>query len=105
LSSVPYPLPFVDFVREFAGDQIFIPSEEPLTLRLNGEWGMKRLYSQNIRIDTTREYTFNFIHKAKLDVKSVFVINNKEFVCRELKYIVNQNGMLPIIEGKFYPVE
>jgi hypothetical protein len=74
------------------------------SLRLRGKYGLQSLYENTINIDTTREYTFKFIHNTIPDTKAIFVINNKEFVCVELKYTINPKGMHPVIEGKFFQV-
>jgi hypothetical protein len=41
----------------------------------------------------------------KPDAKSIFIINNKKFVCRELQYKISANGFDPVIEGAFYPMD
>jgi hypothetical protein len=104
-NKVDYPTAFVDYLWEMNNPGERLIDDSRLCLRLNGASGMKSVYDNSTSADTTKEYKFRFIHKTKLDVKSIFVINNREFVCKELKYIANQNGILPLIEGKFYPVE
>jgi hypothetical protein len=102
-----YDMAFVDYLLEFSsamGNTYADTSR--VSLRLNDDnSGLKSLYQSSIKIDTTNEFTFYFIHKGQLDVKSIFVINNKEFVCKELQYNINAQGITPVIEGKFYPVD
>jgi hypothetical protein len=75
------------------------------SLRLNGKYGLQALYENTNSIDTTRQYTFRFIYPGTLDCKAIFVINNREFACAELKYTVNEREINPVIEGKFYPMK
>ncbi|GAP73091.1 hypothetical protein SAMD00024442_6_61 [Candidatus Symbiothrix dinenymphae] len=102
-----YPVPFVDYFWEDMWEyniQKIDPNN--LTLRLDDPNGLKKLYfnANSLAINTTREYTFKFISKEKLDPKAIFVINNKQFACKQLKYNIDENGMDSIIQGVFYPV-
>jgi hypothetical protein len=102
---VDFPVPFVDYLwedtRQFGERTV---NDNNLSLRLDDPHGMKALYDSSLKIDTTREYTFKFIHKGKLDVKSIFVINNKEFVCKEIRRTINTDGFDKIIESDFYAI-
>jgi hypothetical protein len=99
-----FPVAFVDCIWEFNSlAEIFI--DNSASLRLNDDnRGLKSLYQSSINIDTTNEYTFYFIHKGTIDAKSIFVINNKEFVCKEINRQINVKGFDKIIEGTFYAV-
>ena len=103
VNKVDYPVPFVDYFWEIGklGERII--SQEKLTLRLDHPDGMKRLYD-SVNVDTTREYTFRFLYPGKIDAKSIFVFNNKEFVCKQFQYIVSPLGIEDVIEGIFYPM-
>ncbi|GHT48761.1 hypothetical protein FACS189440_13120 [Bacteroidia bacterium] len=104
--SFPFPVAFVDFLKEDDRTNGAIDPQHPsLSFRLDDPNGLKPLYEQSKPIDTTREYTFRFIYHRKMDSKHIFVFNNKEFVCKELKFNINSKGFDNIIEGKFYPVD
>jgi hypothetical protein len=75
------------------------------SLRLKGKYGLQSLYENTLNINTTRQYTFRLVSHEIYDTKAIFVINNKEFVCTELKYSVNAKGFDPVVEGTFYPVD
>jgi hypothetical protein len=64
---------------------------------------MKGYYREIKPVDTTQEYRFRFSCHGRIEVKSVFVIKNREFVCREIEAEITEKGMDPIIEGVFYP--
>ncbi|GHU79667.1 hypothetical protein FACS1894145_4310 [Bacteroidia bacterium] len=102
--KVEYPIGFVDYLCE---DERFgerYLDSNNLSLRLDSDHGLKPLF-ESISVDTTKEYTFKFIYNKKLDAKSVFVFNNKKFVCKQLKYSINSKGIENIIEGVFYPID
>jgi hypothetical protein len=103
--KVNYPVPFVDYFYEFnkIGERKI--SEENLTLRLDDEYGIIKSYTNTEKIDTTEEYLLKFIYKGKLDAKFVFIINNKEFTCKEIRRKININGFEKIIEGIFYAIK
>ena len=63
------------------------------------EKGLKNLYYQSKKIDTTREYTFKFVYNGHIDARQIFVFNHKEF-----SVIVENKGVQDIIEGEFYPI-
>jgi hypothetical protein len=103
--SVNYPVAFVDFLKEDDRTAGPIDPQHPsLSFRLDDQNGFKPFYDQSVKIDTTREYTFKFIYKEKFDVKTIFVIKNKQFVCKELKLNITEIGFDNIIEGIFYPI-
>ena len=60
--------------------------------------------NRNCVVDFTKEYTFRFTHKEMPDVRSEFIIHNKRFVCKELEYVLDINGVHPLISGTFYAV-
>ena len=101
---VSYPVPYVDYNRDFIRDSEWNISPA-LTLRLDDEEGLKSLYSQSAKIDTTRGFLFKFISQGKLDSKSIFIIKNKKNVCKHLQYTVTVDGYDDIIEGHFFPMD
>lgn len=103
--KVNYPVPYVDYLWETNKIDERIINSDKFSLRLNHSKGMKNLYSGSIQVDTTIEYTFRFLYYEKIDIRSVFVIKNREFVCKELKYNVTAKGFDEVIEGVFYPLE
>jgi hypothetical protein len=98
-----FPVPFVDFLWEFNRIDSRKIDEDNHSLRLDHQDGLKSLYSQSDNnFDTTKEYTFKFMYAGKLDVKNIFIINNKEFFCKEIRRVVNIDGFEKVIEGDFY---
>jgi hypothetical protein len=76
------------------------------TLRLSGEYGsFKNNYSINKNMSSKIIRKIYFIPKGKINPQNLFVINNREFFCISLETKFNNRGALPVVEGKFYPVE
>jgi hypothetical protein len=77
-----------------------------LTLALAGENGLyARFYSKNKKVNTTVKYTISFVTDKILDPKTIFVINNQEYYCNQLKYTIRPNGKDKVCEGEFYMVK
>jgi hypothetical protein len=82
-----------------------IHANDSLTLALKGEKGLyERVYSKNKKVNTKVKYTISFITNRILDPKTIFVINNKEYYCKQLKYTIHANGKSKVCEGEFYAV-
>ena len=80
--------------------------DEELTLQLSGNQGLyETFYKNNLKIDTRTEYQFCFLTKQIYDPKSIFLIRNKRYFCKELHYIVEMNGLNDVVEGTFYLIE
>lgn len=79
--------------------------DEELTLTLLGENGLyNRYYKGGIKINTDTECLFSFLMKERLDSKLIYVIENKPYYCKELRYKVSTTGMDNVVEGTFYPM-
>jgi len=84
----------------------FMHYDEELTLALAGENGLyARFYSKNKKVNTTVKYTISFVTDKILDPKTIFVINNQEYYCNQLKYTIRPNGKDKVCEGEFYMVK
>lgn len=63
-------------------------------------------YSDNLRYDPTIQYTVTFRTKGvTLDPCRIYIIRNRAFYCRQLKYNIQPQGLHTIVEGIFYPLE
>ncbi len=62
------------------------------------------LYKENYSIQREKKFTFHSYDPNVYDVRSVFVINNKRFVCKECTYTINASGRKGAWEGIFYPI-
>ena len=78
---------------------------ELLTLSINSEHGWwNTSYGKNPRIDISVEYVINLYIDEIPDPRRIFVIGNKKFYCKQLKYIIKNKQISSIVEGTFYAV-
>lgn len=74
-------------------------------LSINAEHGMYESYwKYALDIDMTEEWTIRFRTARHLDSRKIFVIGNRPFYCKELKYTIDGKRMSELVEGVFYPI-
>lgn len=100
LSGVP--MAFTEFFAEYYdGRQV------PETFHLGGMFRLEslknNLYS-SIGADTTKKYRISFKGSGNIDIRKLFVFENKKFVCLKYERRFDKTGQHPIVEGEFYPV-
>lgn len=62
-------------------------------------------YSNNLQYDPTVSFTIRFRALQMLDPTRIFIIRNRAFYCKQLKYQVEAKGLNTIVEGIFHPVQ
>ena len=75
------------------------------TLSFSGDTGLMSYYQNDQKIDTSIEYSFKFITNKTYDLKQIFVIRNKKYFCKEIRYTITPKGLDKVAEGIFYLVE
>ena len=55
--------------------------------------------------NTQIEYTKQIIANAVPDVNKLFLIHGKRFICKSLTVEVNEDGIVPLMEGTFYMLD
>ncbi len=69
------------------------------TLRLRGEWGrFVKLYNKSKVADNSSEYKFSIPTSRSYDVKKIFHIKDRDWICKKIEYEVNQDGFNPDAE-------
>lgn len=103
--AVAYPC-FMHYNKASQDAKITRLTDNDLTLSLKSEQGglFDRYYGNSINVDTKTEYVFKFKYKKLYDCKSIYLIGNKKYYCKELHYTVTPDGIEPIVEGTFYLV-
>lgn len=103
--AVAYPC-FIHYNRASQGTKITKLTDDKLSLAIESSQGglYDRYYQDSIKVDTKTEYVFKFKYKNLYDCKSIFLIGNKKYYCKELHYTVTPDGIEPIVEGTFYLV-
>ncbi len=82
-----------------------IDSGHEVSLRLNNDsYGQGQLLAAAIEIDSHRKYEFSFLSDTMPDVRSVFIIRGKKYLCAQIKTEINQNGMSQLKKGTFYRI-
>lgn len=56
------------------------------------------------RINPFQKYTFKFISDTLPDVRSLFYIKGKKYVCEKITASFSDLGMSEMLKGDFYPV-
>lgn len=75
------------------------------SLRLNTSlYGMGAKMDEWIKIDTNKKYEISFLSDDLPDVKSVFIIHGKRYLCAEIKTEITTDGMSQLKKGTFYRV-
>lgn len=82
-----------------------IDSGHNVSLRLNNDsYGQGQLLAAAIEIEPHRKYEFSFLSNTMPDVRSVFIIRGKKYLCAQIKTDINQNGMSQLKKGTFYRI-
>lgn len=59
---------------------------------------------RNVQIDPRRKRTFKFLADSIPDVRAIFFIKGKRYVCEKITATFTENGMSQLLKGSFYPV-
>ena len=109
LSEDVFPCSYVDhyFIDEFNPREDTMPTHVNMnyTLSFSGDTGLLSYYQDDKKIDTTIEYSFKFITNKTYDLRQIFVIRNKKYFCKEIRYTITPKGLDKVAEGVFYLVE
>lgn len=80
-------------------------AEDRYSLRLDGDFGLyKRYFNNNLNIDIATEYVVTLLSTKLHDAKDIFIIDNKQFYCKQLHYKIYPEGISKEVEGTFYPM-
>lgn len=83
-----------------------ITTTPTITLELCGQYGRVNTELHNaVYIDDKKLYTIKFKTRKFLDPRKKFVIANRLWYCKQLKYKVERGGVDVIVEGEFYPAK
>ena len=109
LSEDYFPCSYVDhyFIDEYNPREEAMPTHVNMnhTLSFSGDTGLMSYYQNDEKIDTSIEYSFKFITNRTYDLRQIFVIRNKKYFCKEIRYTITPKGLDRVAEGIFYLVE
>lgn len=93
---------FIQEPTTLGGNQAILTLPD-YTITLDGDNGLfNRIYKNKREIDTSVEYTFQFLTNTVYKLDRIFVIRNKRYYCKEIRYKITPKGMDKIAEGVFY---
>ena len=96
------PMAFTEYYAEY-----YDTRQVPQTFNLGGIFRIdtlkNNLYS-SIFANTTKKYRISFRSDTRLDVRKLFIFENKKFVCLKFERRFDKSGQYPIVDGEFYPV-
>lgn len=98
LGKLPYPqVEDIEIMEDWSNFQYL-----HFNMRLNN----RQLNSRRIvhHIDTAKKTTFKFIADAIPNVRSVFVIHGKKYICEKITATFSEQGMSQLLKGVFYPI-
>lgn len=58
----------------------------------------------SLRPDLKRKYKFSFLSKKIPNVRSIFLIRGKRYLCRKITATFRSNGMSELLKGEFYRI-
>lgn len=70
----------------------------------NVDFRLKRIESVYPNIDETHKYTFEFISADFPDVKSIFYIKGKKYLCEKITANITYRGISELKKGSFYRI-
>lgn len=96
-----YPLPFVDFKH----DGSYTLPEMSLSLHDVCEQSIGHRLAQLKQLDSGQAYIIRFLANKRPNVRAIFVIRNKRFVCSTLSVTYDNRGEKFVYEGEFFLYE
>lgn len=97
--KMPYPK-VVDVVINGDWSNFYHPH---FSLRINNQ--LTNQYRRVYPIEPTQKTTFKFLSSTIPDVRSLFYIQGKKYICEKLTSTFTEHGMSNLIKGVFYPVQ
>lgn len=102
LPAHAFPIVMVDkYIHSSHGESLFSEINDVLTL----DYMSSKLYNNAYDIDFQNPVEFTSYDENVFDVNSIFVINNKRYVCEYIEYKIDERGRAGAWTGKFYPIK
>lgn len=110
LTNSPYPTVYTD---ELLNKGFIIPyrtTQENAPMSVEGE-SMKldiisnSLFKSTYDISFDKEYTFESYDPNLYDIRSIFVIRNKRYICKEMDFVLDAKGRKGAWKGVFCPIK
>lgn len=103
--TIHYPRPITDFCT-YVPRGPYLPLGgffyTEYSLRIDSTGNRK---ITNIRINTKEKYTYSFISKEIPDVRCIFYIHGKRYLCKKITTSFSDHGMSEKMKGEFYQIQ
>lgn len=97
-----FPLVMIDkYIHYSHGEELYDGISDTLMLSNMSN----KLYSNVYDIDYKNPVEFTSYDNNVFDVNTVFVINNKRYICEYIEYKIDERGRAGAWTGKFYPIK
>lgn len=107
------PTPYTDYYHAQLVDEFHHEAEDTFpqsynksfegSLRL--KWIDEQVYNGIFTVHTDRPVTFSLYDPNTIDVRGIFVIRNRRYVCREVEEVITATGRQPKWKGVFFPID
>lgn len=97
LNNGKLPSPTIDKVSIYE-DWSYI--ETPYSLRISNGILKQQMYN----IDPKQKFNFSFIYNGMPNVRSLFFISGKKYICAKITTTITENGMSQLKKGEFYRI-
>lgn len=94
------PHPVIDNI-EILDDWSSYINWKSMSMRLNDDSYSQKVYH---KIDTRRKVSFKFLFDGMPDVRSVFIIRGKKYLCEKITGTFTERGMSRLLKGDFYEI-
>lgn len=101
-----YPISYVESLAVYFEEKNIIRYFGPIQkdpFRLENM--SSEIYAKSKAVDTTKQYKWKFKFPDNFDIRDVFVIKNKKYMCNKVEKEVTINGFSDFVTGYFYPKE
>lgn len=97
-----YPQPFTDEYIQDAFEQYWLTNSDGATMRLS-KYDLL-FYQGGYNIDFAKGVKIQSYDPNLFDVRMIFEIRNKRYVCKEIEYTLDADGRKGAWVGTFYPI-
>ena len=98
-SPLKYPRPTIDTIEVMSDGGYF---SKPHSLSLQFAYFKDSHYAR--KIDPIHKYSFKFLSDDIPNVRALFYIKGKQFICEKITATFNEHGMSQLLKGDFYEV-
>jgi hypothetical protein len=98
-NPLKYPRPTIDTIEVMSDGGYF---SKPHSLSLQFAYFKDSHYAR--KIDPIHKYSFKFLSDDIPNVRALFYIKGKQFICEKITATFNEHGMSQLLKGDFYEV-